>query len=746
MREPFKRRLRQTLANADVPVALRRGLGTLKARRDTRFAPGEFPGVQRRLRALKADAIERLPELVARFTEEAEAVGAVVHQAATIADAQRIIGDIAQAHGAKLIVKSKSMATEEIDLNHYLADQGIEVVETDLGEWIIQLLDEHPSHLIAPAIHIQRERVAELFSRVGNAPLSSETLGLVRFARQRLREKFIAADIGITGANIGIASTGTLAIVTNEGNADLVSTLPPVHIALLGVEKIVPTLDEATEILKVLARNATGQKFSSYVNLITGPSRTADIEMDLQIGVHGPLEQHIILLDNGRWQAREDAELREALHCIRCGACANVCPPYAVVGGHAFGYVYTGPIGLVLTALHHGLDAAGGPQSLCASCNACEQICPVGIPIARQIITVRQRYVKKTGLPNKKKAAIKALSGRKTQAFGRLAQKPFVRDGYVEGAPFLGDQLSWRSLPALADKPLRKRKPLDAPAPPTLAGSRVAGERVAYFPACLTDQLEPETGEAALRLLRALGCEVSMPDGWRCCGLVAANAGDAERAKPLLKETIAALEADDAPAIVTTSTSCAVMLLQDAADLLKDEPQWQARAARLAARVIDFAKYVDDALDTADRPSVSAEQSGSSPGGTEPRTPIPDSRFPTSLTYHDACQSANCLGRGPEARRLLGTLPGVELKELAESSVCCGFGGTFSLDHPAVAKQVLARKLANLADTGAEAIVMDNPGCLMHIRGGLRASGRPERAYHLAEVLADRLLGDKLEM
>src|SRR5581483_11089368 len=192
------------------------------------------------------------------------------------------------------------------------------------------------------------------------------------------------ADLGITGANIGIASTGTMVLVTNEGNADLVTTLPPVHVAVIGVEKIVPSLDEATEILKVLARNATGQKFSTYVNMITGPSRTGDIEGHLAIGIHGPIEHHIVLLDNGRWKAREDPDLRDALRCIRCGACANVCPPYNVVGGQAFGYIYTGPIGLVLTALHHGLDQAGPPNSLCASCNACEQICPVAIPIPRQ--------------------------------------------------------------------------------------------------------------------------------------------------------------------------------------------------------------------------------------------------------------------------------------------------------------------------------------------------------------------------
>jgi L-lactate dehydrogenase complex protein LldF len=727
MREPFKRRLKHALASESIPVALGRGLGTFRDRRAAVFAEGEFPRVQEELHALKADALDRLPELVAQFTAEAERAGAVVHQAATIADAQRIIGGLARANGARLVVKSKSMATEEIDLNDYLEQQGVEVVETDLGEWIIQLLKDHPSHLIAPAIHLTREQIAALFSRVGGEPLPPETQPLVKFARKKLREKFIAADLGISGANIGIASTGTVVIVTNEGNADLVTTLPPVHVAVMGVEKIVPTLDEATAILKVLSRNATGQKFTSYVSMITGPSRTGDIELDLATGVHGPLEMHIVLLDNGRWRTREDPALRDALTCIRCGACANVCPPYAVVGGQAFGHIYTGPIGLVLTAINHGLEAAGGPQSLCASCNACERICPVGIPIPRQIIEVRQRYVKEHGLPLKKRAAVAALGNRRLQALGRVAQTPFVRDGTLRGVPFLGDQLSWRSLPPLAQPPLRDRRVLAEPPPQRIPGSTVAGTRVAYFPACMTDQFHPETGEAAVRVLRALGCEVTMPDGWTCCGLVAANAGDVRAAVPLLKRTITALEADTAPHIVSTSTSCAVMLLQDAPALLAGEPHWQARAEALGKRVVDFVRFADGALCGPHPPASSPARAG-------------EGVRATSVTYHDACQSANCLGIGPEARRLLTQVCGLDLRELPESGVCCGFGGTFSLEHPAVAKQILERKLTNVVATGAAEVVMDNPGCLMHIGGGLRAAGRPERARHVAEVLAECLI------
>ncbi len=726
-REPFKKRLAQSLHSEHIPVALRRGLTTLRDRRNALFAPGEFAEVQRQLGAMKAKAIDDLPALVERFIEQAQRVGTQVHVAATAADARRIIGDIARRHDVKLAVKSKSMATEEIELNAHLERLGIEVVETDLGEWIIQLAHDHPSHLIAPAIHLTREQIAELFSNVGGEPLPPETRALVRFARRTLRDKFLRADLGITGANIGIAETGTIVIVTNEGNADLVTTLPPVHVAVMGVEKIVPTLDDAAQILNVLARNAAGQRFSTYVNMITGPSRSGDIEMDLAMGVHGPLEHHIVLLDNGRWQAREDPDLRDALRCIRCGACANVCPPYAVVGGHAFGYIYTGPIGLVLTAIHHGLEAAGEPNTLCASCNACEQICPVAIPIARQIVDVRRRYVARHGLPLKKKAAVMAISSGVAQALGRVAQAPLVRDGHLQDLPLLTDQLSWRHLPALSPTPFRKRPVLAEAAPPRIAGSRAAGMRVAYFPACITDLFEPETGEAAVRVLRALGCTVSIPQGWTCCGLVAANAGDERRAKRLLKQTITALEADPEATIVSTSTSCVVMLTQDAPHLLRNEPQWLARAEALAARVRDFTHFVDG---VARLPAGALARAPATSEGQAQTGPV---------TYHDACQSANCLGLGPEARRLLREVCGIEVREMAESNVCCGFGGTFSLEHPQVARRILARKLEHIEATGAPVVVTDNPGCLMHLRGGLRAARRPVQALHLAEVLADRL-------
>jgi iron-sulfur cluster protein len=725
---PFAVRLEEGLESKTIPVALGRAMGLFRQRREAAFQGEDFAEIQKRLYALKAEAIERLPELVERFKLEAEAVGTRVHQARDAAEACAVVARICReapcedgTTGARLVVKSKSMVSEEIHLNEHLERLGIKVVETDLGEWILQLAHERPSHLIAPAVHKTREQIAELFSEETGEPVSKEIAELVRVARASLRQAFISADVGVSGANIGIAETGTLCIVTNEGNGRLVTTLPPVHVAIMGVEKIVPSLDEAAELLKVLARNATGQKQTSYVSFITGPSRSADIELSLAIGVHGPREQHVILLDNGRWAARDDPDFREALHCIKCGACSNVCPPYLEVGGHAFGYVYTGPIGLVLTAIHDGLGPAGGPQSLCASCNTCQTVCPVGIPIPRQIIDVRQRYVAKNGLPLAKRLARDALTNERLQRWARALQPLVVSEGrLIRNMPFAAGLTSWRSLPALAPKPLRRLIEDGLPsAPRTIEGSPAKGLRVAYFPGCMTDRLYPEMGEAAMRVLAACGCQISMPTSWLCCGLVSANAGDKSCAVELAKGTLLDLERTEADFIVSTSTSCAVMLVQDYPHLLRDEPEWLTRASKVAEKVIDFTSFMH---------KIARLPSGTLADGE-----------PAAVTYHDPCQSSNCLGLRAEARRIITDVLGLELHEMAESTTCCGFGGTFSLEHPRVAKRLLKKKLDHAFETGASVLVADNPGCLMHLRGGVDKTGRPLRVLHLTELIAERL-------
>jgi L-lactate dehydrogenase complex protein LldF len=729
----FQKRLNAALKSPDLELALTRALPRLRDGRVARFEGSNFPEKQRRLAEIKAECIDRLPELVEQFTAEATKVGCVVHKAATAEDARRIVADLAKERQVKLVVKSKSMVAEEIGLNPYLEERGIKVVETDLGEWIIQLANEHPSHILAPALHKTREQIAELIGKAAGQELAgASNEEIVAAARQHLRQSFINADMGISGANIAIAETGTLVLVTNEGNGRLVTTLPPIHVALVGVEKIVPSLDEATEVLKMLAPSATGQKMSVYTSFTTGPSRSADIENSLTVGVHGPKEVHIVLIDNGRWKMRDDPDFREALQCIRCGACANVCPSYQVVGGHVFGHVYTGPIGLVVTPFHHGMEFAVDPQALCVSCNACETVCPVGIPLARMILDLRRRKVNDEGLPWIKNTAIQALVDpegfTKKTHLGGILQKPmtgrgrFVQSPVLRRLPVLKDLLNWRSLPALADSSLHDRfakssgkfKPSRM-----ISDSPVAGKRVAYFSGCITDRLYPDMGEAVVRVLRALGCDVFFPPAQSCCGLPAINAGDGKSALTMIRQTIQALENTQADYILSASASCAVSMLQDYPRLLANEPQWLERARKVADRVIDFTSFVDREAQLPD---------GALTGGPS-----------LTVTVHDSCQSHNCLGLKREPRRILLDVLGHSIVEMRDSSACCGFGGSFSFEHPRVAERIVRRKMKNIDETGAPVVVTDNPGCIMHLRGVVDASKRDLRVLHLAEVIDQAL-------
>jgi iron-sulfur cluster protein len=728
----FGRRLDEALKSPDLETALTRALPSFRAKRNATLGSGDFLERQRHLAAIKKACIDHLPELVQQFTEEATKVGCVVHHAKDAEHAREMVARIARERGVKLAVKSKSMVAEEIELNPRLEADGIKVVETDLGEWIIQLAGEHPSHILAPALHKTKEQIATLLGKVTGQDLSRATPEeLVAVARKELRNSFVNADMGITGANIAIAETGTLVLVTNEGNGRLVSTLPPVHVAVVGVEKIVPSLDEATEILKLLAPSATGQKSSVYVSFTTGPSRSADIELSLSIGVHGPKEVHIVLVDNGRWAMRDDPAFREALQCIRCGACANVCPPFQVVGGHVFGHVYTGPIGLVVTPFTHGMKYAAEPQALCVSCNACETVCPVGIPLARMILDIRRRKVDESGLSGVKKLAVGAFSDpdglSRAMGLGSVLQTAIGGNGFVQSPilktiPPFRDLFKWRSLPAVARVPLRERfASANGNFTPRRAipNRPVAGKRIAYFAGCMTDRLYPEMGEAVVRVLRALGCDVFFPPAQSCCGLPAINAGDGRAALVMIKQTIQALEHVQADYILSGSTSCVVSMLQDFPRLLADEPDWLARAEALSARVVDFVHFLDrearlpdGALAGADRPPV---------------------------TIHDSCQSHNCLGLASEARRILRDVLGHPIVEMKEPSMCCGFGGTFSFEHPRVAERIATRKMRHVDETGAGIVVTDNPGCIMHLRGVGNASGRSVQILHLAELI-DRAL------
>jgi len=720
--DPFRQRYAVALAN---PRLARNLTAFQRSWRDSRgdaVAEIDFAALRAQLRAAKTDVVANLDRYLDQFQAAAEAAGVTVHRAPDAAAAVAIVRNLAAEHGVRVIAKSKTMVSEEIDLNHALLPDGIDTVETDLGEWIVQLLGERPSHLVMPAIHLSRQQVGAVFSERLGHPVSADDVGeQVRVARDELREVFFTAGMGITGANALVAETGTVMMTTNEGNGRLCSSLPPVHVVLAGIEKLVPAFEDAMTQLRLLGRSATAQRLTSYSTFITGPTPGHAM--------------HLVLLDNGRRRMAGLPEFREALHCIRCAACANVCPPYREVGGHVFGHVYTGAIGLVVTPFHHGLEAAAGPQSLCLSCNACETVCPVGIPLPRQILDVRRMVVEARGLPLAKRAGL-ALFAR-PRAFdlatrvGRRVGRPLTgRGGFVRlrRAPVLRRQTRWRSLPALATVPLRERERdreaayMSGMRPPVVPNG-AAGVSVALFPGCLTDRLYPEQGQAVAAALRALGARVTLPPGLHCCGLPANNSGDVPHAVQMARQTIETLEKTGTDVVVSGSASCVAMITQDYAHLFRDDPAWLARAEAVAARTIDFTSFLD---------RVARLPAGSMAAG-------PDEAPGEAIAYHDSCQGLNALGLRAEPRRVLGDVLGLEVRDLTEGSLCCGFGGSFSFDYPEVAERLMDRKLDDAEATGAATLVTDNQGCIMHLRGGCDASGRPLRVRHLAEVVSERL-------
>jgi L-lactate dehydrogenase complex protein LldF len=383
----FKDNARAALADEQLQIALSKvRTGFIDKRAQAAARLPEFEALRDSARDIKDHTLSHLDLYLEAYEAKVTASGGHVHFARDAAEARAIILDICQAAGARTATKGKSMIAEEIGLNAHLEANGVTPVETDLGEYIIQLRGEMPSHIIAPAIHVNATQVEADFRRLHkgldpNRDLS-EPVTLLTEARTMLRERFLAADVGITGANFLVAETGTSIIVTNEGNGDLTQILPKTHVVLASIEKLVPTLDDVAQLLRVLARSATGQDMSVYTTLSTGPRRAADVD--------GPEAYHVVILDNGR-SAMLGTPFQDMLRCIRCGACMNHCPIYHAVGGHAYGWVYPGPMGAVLTPSLIGVDKAGHLPNASTFCGRCESVCPVRIPLPKLMRHWRER-------------------------------------------------------------------------------------------------------------------------------------------------------------------------------------------------------------------------------------------------------------------------------------------------------------------------------------------------------------------
>ncbi|NIQ96924.1 MAG: 4Fe-4S dicluster domain-containing protein [Desulfuromonadales bacterium] len=709
----YKNRISKALATPRLQKALHQFGDAYVMAREKAFADYDFESMRTAIAEMKDGVREERDQLLEEFITNAEAAGATVHVARSAAEANDYIAELAKSRGVKKVVKSKSMASEETHLNVALKKAGAEAVETDLGEWIIQLAGQRPSHMVMPAIHMFRDEIAELFGKVTGREESDEIEHLVEVARQQLRREYLAADMGITGANAAVAETGGIALVTNEGNARLVSTVPKIHVALVGIEKLVPTIEDATDVIRILPKNATGQAITSYITWIRGAVPCAEDDKEL----------HIVLLDAGRSALAESPHCKDALRCIRCGACANVCPVYQTVGGHVFGHIYIGAIGIILTAFFHGLDKAAEIVRACIGCRACVAVCPSKIDLESIILHLRETIGDEEGIGAGKSLVFRKIM-RNRRLFhsmirgASLLQKPVTRgERTIRHLPmFFSGLTEWRTLPAIAEKPFRDTF---ADLPQKIDKPRY---RVAFFAGCANDFLYPELGRDLVEVMNHLGVEVTFPEKQNCCGIPALYSGDRETAVELAEQNVEAMLEGEPDYILTTCPTCTMALQRDFVDHLRDNPVWAEKAEKLAAITMDASQFIVDVL-----------------GATEEFKSLADSR---KVTYHDSCHLKRGAGVWQQPRTLIASA-GHELTEMDHADRCCGFGGSYSFtSHPDIARNILDDKVRDIEASGAACVAMDCPGCMLQIRGGLEKQDKDIRAAHTIELLAETLRRD----
>lgn len=706
----YRQQMQESLDNEFLRKTLDTFAVAYRAGRAKAFADFDVAELVADVARSKDDALSRIDELYEKFKKNAEEAGVNVHFARDAAEANDIIVRIAEENGAKKIVKSKSMTAEETLLNHTLEDHNLEVIETDLGEWIIQLRHEGPSHMVMPAIHLSRYQVTDLFTDVTGTKQEPDIEKLVKVARRELREKFVEADMGITGANFAVAETGTIGLVTNEGNARLVTTLPRVHVALMGIDKLVPNLTDALKILKVLPRNATGQNLTSYVTWITGANECASADGRRK-------NTHFVVLDNGRLEMAKDPLFSQVFRCVRCGACANVCPVYRLVGGHKMGHIYIGAIGLILTYFFHGAEKGKNLVQNCINCEACKDVCAGGIDLPRLIKRVHARIQDETKHPLPSLLLGKVLRNRKLfhtlLRTAKWAQKPVAdHDGFMRHLPMIFfREHDYKALPTVTEIPFRDRWPgLEK-------GTGTSQLRVGLFSGCVQDFVYPEQMEAAVKLFSGREVGMSFPLSQSCCGLPVQMMGEIKAAKDVALQNIRAFEKEDVEYIVTLCASCASHLKHNYPVILADDPKMQGKAQAFAAKVIDFSSFTHDVLGL-------KAQDFSGDG--------------TKATFHAPCHLCRGLGVHDAPRNLIRAA-GFDYHEADEAEVCCGFGGTFSAKFPELSAQILSKKLDNVERTGASILLTDCPGCIMQLRGGLRKRDSQITVKHTAEALATRL-------
>ncbi len=620
-------------------------------------------------RRIKEAAIENLPERIDEVTAAVEANGGTVYLAQDAEDANRYVEGVMADRGAEHLAKSKSMTTEELELNDHLEAAGYEITETDLGEFIIQQAGEKPSHLIGPAMHRSPPDIAELFNESFDLeePLSADPEELTQFARERVGDRIRDADVGLTGANFVVSETGTICLVTNEGNARKTAVTPPAHIAVTGVEKLVPTVSDLQPFVELIAKTGTGQDITSYISLLTPPVETPWIDFDAgEYGPAGDREFHLVLLDNGRMAMREDEELRETLYCIRCGACSNACANFQSTGGHAFGgETYSGGIGTGWEAGVHGLDSAADMNDLCTGCSQCVNKCPVKIDIPWINTVVRDR-LNRSNDPDTFDFLVDGLSPDEETA-GLDVQKRLF--GNIETAAKLGSIAPGLSNAVLGLSPVRgllerlagvdRRRRLPRLAEETLVewakrrpNANPDADREAVLYADLyTNYFNPERGKAAVRVLESLGVSVRVPPVPES-GRAPLSQGMIDTADGKASEVYAALSehVDAGRDIVVIEPSDLAMFRVEYGRLLPE-----SSADRLDASSYEIFEYLYGLLENG--------------AGIDALSTVEEE----ALTYHSHCQQRT-LRLDPYTTQVLSEAG----YDISTTDVeCCGMAGSF---------------------------------------------------------------------
>ena len=699
--------IREALDDAFLRKTLDKFAVDYKANRARIFQGWDVPELIKDVADIKDNAAQHMMELYEQFKKEAEKRGVHVHLASDAAEANRIIARIAKDNDCKTIIKSKSMTAEETHLNPALEREGFRVVETDLGEWIIQNRNEGPSHMVMPAIHLSRYQVADLFTEITKKQQDREDVQkMVKVARKELRAEYVNADMGISGANFAVADAGLIGTVTNEGNLRLVTTLPRVHVVLAGLEKLIPTVADALRCIQVLPRNATAQAITSYVTWIAGAN-------ECQVGPNGKKEMHIVFLDNGRTKIVKDPAFKDILRCVRCGACANVCPVYRLIGGHKMGYVYIGAVGLALTYLYHGADKARSLVQNCIGCESCNNVCSAGIDLAGIIRDIRARLIKDEG--NNAAGGVMSLVMKDRNRFHNLlkfvkfSQAPVTTKGgrFIRHLPEIltgGDQ-TFRQLPALAPKSFRQlfKTVVKNPAQPKYT--------VGLFSGCAQDFIYPEQLVAGVRVLNKLGVAVEFPEAQSCCGLPLEMMGQRAASIEVSAQNVQGFDAGKYHAVITLCASCAGHLQHSYPKLLKGTADEYA-AGIFAKKVMNFTDYIAKNFDL---------------------KPEDFNATADKVCYHSPCHMRNN-GIVEEPRTLLNLA--ATYTPAAEEDTCCGFGGTFSVKFPELSAEMGRKKIREGEASGADVMITDCPGCVMQLRGVATAQDSKLKLEHMAELLA----------